>query len=94
MSADTPAYGSALLMGRGLDRLELDYAAHPHFGRALAPFVRLVTSPESRFPPGLPVAELKPSGSGGGSENLQPSPLASFGDLQFIVILIPNTVQR
>lgn len=89
-SADTPAYGSALLIGGGMDRMELDFAAHPHFTKALAPHVRLVTSPESRFPPGLGAAELKPIvGSGDAPVRFQPVPIRPYGELQFVVILVP-----
>lgn len=81
---DTPAFGSALLIGGGLDRLELDYAAHPHFMRYLAPGMRLVTAKESRFPPGFVAAQLESS-----EDALKAKSAVLLADMQYVVILIP-----
>ncbi len=62
----------------------LDFAAHPHFLKELYAGLRLVTSPESQFPPGLTVAEMRPAGS----SLLQPQSLVPLTELRFVVILI------
>lgn len=90
-SADSPSLGSALLLGAGLNRLELDYVAHPHFIRQLAARMRLVTALESLFPPGLLVAELAPEGDQAtGAIRLRPMPIIPFSELKIVVILVPG----
>lgn len=84
-SADSPALGSALLLGAGMDRLELDYAAHPHFLRKLTRHLRLVTALESQFPPGIPVAELTNS-----EGPILPRPILPYEKLRFVVVMIPS----
>lgn len=90
-SADTPAFGSALLLGAGADRMDLDYAAHPHFLQKLSPRLRLVTTLGSQFPTGLTVAQLQPEdGSDDPSSALHPRPVIPYEELRFVVILAPS----
>ena len=93
-AADSPAFGSALLIGGGWDRLELDYAAHPHFMRFLSPGGRLVTSKESRFPPGFFAAELESSDEApdGASSRIKAKSAVSLSDMRYVVILIPQDI--
>lgn len=80
--ADTSAFGSALLVGAGLNGVELDFATHPHFLRDLSAHQQLVTAKESHFPVGLGVAELLPADG-----RLLPSCLLPFGEIKYVVIL-------
>lgn len=88
-SADTPAFGSALLVGAGQERMILDYAAHPHFLKKLSSGLKLVTTLGSQYPAGLVVARLQgDEESGESAAPLQPVPLLSYEELRFVVILV------
>lgn len=90
-SADTPAFGSALLLGVGGDRMELDYAAHPHFLRAMSSHLRLITTLGSQFPTGLAVSQLMPEdGTEDAASSLHPRPIIPYEELRFVVILAPS----
>ncbi len=89
--SDTPALGVALLVGAGMERLMLDFAMHPQFMKSLSPNLRLLTSPESRFLPGLPAAYMVSRADGSAftvDESFSPVPLRAYNDLRFVVVLI------
>lgn len=88
---DTPALGSALIIGHGMGRMQLDYAQHPQFLHRMAPNLRLVTTVESKFPPGLAVAYVSEDADLSGEVHL--NPVAPPGGLRFVVILISDEMQ-
>lgn len=86
-TTDSQTFGGALLIGGGMDRLELDYVTHPYFQKLLRPGLKLVTSRESQFPMGLTVATVGDDESAGNTARVRPG--VPYGDIHFLVILTP-----
>ena len=86
-------------MGRGLNNLELSIVYRPDFLKNLSENLRLDTSLDSIFPSGFPVAYMDAAASEQAADADQqqrfvPVPAASYGTLQFVVILVPKAPSK